>query len=190
MLGQLDREGTFSASYKRCTFNFSDCAKVETPLDPLTKIPTMAGFIDVEDVGRKLALQHNLLHPDNLNLSENQKAMLKWHWKLGHLGWGLLKEVGRRGILGKIGVIFTKYDPIKCYACQQGKQHRTSTEGHTSTRQNEGILSKDKLEPGDLVFLISMKVVCLQGTTLRERVGVHTTPSVEVPSFMMLLANI
>ncbi len=78
--------------------------------------------------------------------------MMKWHWKLGHVGWKLLKEVGRRGILGKVGEAFKEYDKIVCHSCQGGKQGRTSTEGQTVTRQKEGILSAEKLEPGDLVF--------------------------------------
>ena len=94
MLSQIDPQGEFIVSHKGCRFKFGDGTEVETPLDPMTKIPTMAGFTDVESTARQLACQHNLLHPDNQNLSKNQKTMLKWHWKLGHVGWKLLKEVG------------------------------------------------------------------------------------------------
>ena len=39
-----------------------------------------------------------------------------------------------------------------CQACQEGKQHRKTTGGHKTTKMNEGVLSKGKLELGDLVF--------------------------------------
>jgi hypothetical protein len=42
--------------------------------------------------------------------------------------------------------------PPKCASCQYGKQHRKPTAGSTTTKHNEGVLKKDKLDPGDLVF--------------------------------------
>ena len=42
----------------------------------------------------------------------------------------------------------------KCAACQYGKQERNTKEGSKQVKfeEREGILKKNKLEPGDLVF--------------------------------------
>jgi hypothetical protein len=92
----------------------------------------------------------------NQNLTNNQKNMLRWHWKLGHVGFQQLQWIGRQGWLGKVGELFgdTKVHPPKCASCQFGKQERTPRKGSTVKvdKQREGILSADKLNPGDLIF--------------------------------------
>ena len=64
----------------------------------------------------------------------------------------------KNGWLGKIGEKMegdrVQCSIIKCAACSFGKQGRTSKEGTTivKDKEREGILTKDKLDPGSLVF--------------------------------------
>ena len=39
----------------------------------------------------------------NQNLTNLQKTMLQWHWKLGHVGFQRLQWIGHQGWLGKPG---------------------------------------------------------------------------------------
>ena len=85
-----------------------------------------------------------------------QKQLLKSHEKLNHLGFQQLKWIGRKGWLSPLGnkIGHSSIDPPKCAACQFGKQARTPREGITIKRdkEKEGILKKNKLNPGDLIF--------------------------------------
>ena len=66
--------------------------------------------------------------------------------------------MGKHGWLGKIGEKMgsdrVQCSIIKCAACSFGKQGRTSKGGTTIVKDKgrEGILTKDKLDPGSLVF--------------------------------------
>ena len=90
----------------------------------------------------------------NQNLTNLQKALLQWHFRLGHMGFKWLQWLGRSGILGPAGERWGKSTvcPPKCAACQFGKQQRTPKAGQKTTRDERGATKKDKLAPGDLVF--------------------------------------
>ena len=62
--------------------------------------------------------------------------------------------IDHQGILGKGGERWgsTTIFPSKGECWQVGKQSRTPCQGHHHSRENEGILSKEKLTPGQLVF--------------------------------------
>ena len=67
-----------------------------------------------------------------------------------------MQWIGRQGWLGKVGERFgqTAVHPPKCGSCQFGKQERNPKAGSRREvdKQREGILSADKLNPGDLIF--------------------------------------
>ena len=52
----------------------------------------------------------------NQNLTETKKELLKWHFKLGHLGLKWLQWLARKGFLPEI---LAKYDTLslKCASC-------------------------------------------------------------------------
>ena len=66
-----------------------------------------------------------------------------------------MKWLGQTGLFGAIGVKMSKEGVKipKCAACQFGKQERTPKGGSTIKKSQEGILKRDKLRPGELVFL-------------------------------------
>ena len=86
----------------------------------------------------------------NQNLTNLQKTMLQWHWKLGHVGFQRLQWIGCQGWLGKPGERFgiSSVQPPKCGSCQFGKQERNPKAGSTNKvdKQREGILKADKLK--------------------------------------------
>ena len=159
---QADNDGKFIVKNRRCYIKTGSGEVIEANLNKETGLPTLMAFHNVEKTSIKLAKLHTILAPDNGNLTGLQKEMLKWHYKLGHVGFQNLQWIGREGILGAIGKQFgtTKCHPPKCEACQMGKQARKHAQGTTIKRKNEGILYKDKTKPGDLVF--SDQYVCSQ----------------------------
>ena len=151
---EIDQAAEVLARHEGCLIRMSNGQEVEAPLHPDTGLPVLMAFPDVKKTSKKIAIMHNLITPDNQNLTVLQKELLKWHYRLGHPGFQAVQWIGRSGVLGKLGERFgaQTVTPPKCEACQMGKQHRNSTEGATLKRKNEGVLSKEKLNPGDLVF--------------------------------------
>jgi hypothetical protein len=129
--------------------------KVSLHIEPSVRIPILRCYKDAMKTAESLATVC-VTDESNQNLTNNQKNMLRWHWKLGHVGFQQLQWIGRQGWLGKVGELFgdTKVHPPKCASCQFGKQERTPRKGSTVQvdKQREGILSADKLNPGDLIF--------------------------------------
>ena len=122
--------------------------------NPQTFLPVLPAFKSVELTGLNLALEGCVTSNDNENLSYLQKLLLQWHYKLGHLSFQHTQWIARRGLLGKLCSFIgsTTVLPPICASCQFGGQARTPKKGSTSSSSNKGILKKDKLYPGDLVF--------------------------------------
>eukprot|EP00978_Attheya_sp_CCMP212_P032620 scaffold128288_cov44-Attheya_sp.AAC.2 len=45
-------------------------------------------------------VQPTAVHSDNFNLSNSQKELLRWHTRLGHVGFKRLQYLLRTGVLG------------------------------------------------------------------------------------------
>lgn len=149
-----DDTGRFTVGSRGGHMSFGSGEIIVSPLHPVSGLPIMTGFTDAKSAAKKMAIMHNCIGADNVNLSNLQKMLLKWHCRLGHTGMQLVQWIGRSGILGKFGQEWgsTKVAPPKCEVCCMGKQQRTPLEGHKDTRINEGALVKDQLKPGDLLF--------------------------------------
>ena len=104
-------------------------------------------------------------HKNNFNLSEPHKELLRWHFRLGHIGMKTVQFILRTGALSssdKQKRLHTRasnipsHDLPKCGSCMFGKQTRKRVPGKVVSRvvkDREGILAADKLHPGQLVFL-------------------------------------
>ena len=70
----------------------------------------------------------------NKNLTNLQKTMLQWHWKLGHVGFKQLQWIGRQEWLGSHGKKFGKITvaPPKFASCKIGNQDQRPQQGKTS----------------------------------------------------------
>ena len=154
LLNQIDKEGKFVVSYSGCEFQFRDKSVVSVPIQRDTRCPVMFGFNEVDSAAKSLAKEHRLLSPENQNLSDKQKNLLKWHFELDHTGFAAIQQWGAAGFLGKIGEHFAtcSLSAIKCIACLQGKQSRTPIPNKTTKRIKVGNLYKNIEKPGELVY--------------------------------------
>ncbi len=141
-------------NHKECTFVTSDGLSVDVDFHKQNFLPVMNCFLNAIKVAENLALEGSVISVDNTNLTFLQKTLLKWHYKLGHLGFQHVQFLGRQSWLGSVGYKIgkTTVQPPKCAACQFGKQARTPKAGSKQTRQKASILSKEKLSPGELVY--------------------------------------
>ena len=99
----------------------------------------------------------SVLHSTNHNLSALQKVWLRWHIRLGHIGFSHVQKLGLGGFLDRLGLGLQRNKvcthPL-CAACQYGKQTRTPDGTTTTTKvpSKVGGLKKEMLKPGDLIF--------------------------------------
>ena len=148
-------DGQLIVQRQHCVLKLPDQGAVTIPYDPVTHLPVLQAFLNMNQEAQSLALMGCVTQESNQNLPFLSKVLLQWHFKLGHCGFSLVKWIGRTGIFGPMGVKMGK-DEVKipkCAACQFGKQERNA-KGRTTTKKDPGgVLKKDKLEPGDLVFV-------------------------------------
>jgi hypothetical protein len=97
---------------------------------------------------------------ENINISEPEKELLRWHYRLGHLDFKKIVFLFRSGILShvestrRLHASASKLTAFpKCAACQFGKQCRRTAPGTTTTavQDRAGVLKKDHLVPGQRV---------------------------------------
>jgi hypothetical protein len=96
----------------------------------------------------------------NFNLAEPEKEILKWHYRLGHIGMRRIQWLFRQNVLNtsertrRLQLAASKLScgPM-CTACQYAKQRRKTTPGSVkrTDKNNTGALKVDKMFPGDEV---------------------------------------
>jgi hypothetical protein len=101
----------------------------------------------------------NTVHKQNLNLTEAEKELLRWHYRLGHVGFKKVQFLLRYGVVSKTeesrrlqtAACRLTWFP-KCTACQYGKQHRRPIHGTTPSSvvkdRAHGAHKSDNLLPG------------------------------------------
>jgi transposase InsO family protein len=122
----------------------------------------------------------------NQNLTEPQKELLRWHFKIGHLSFQSVRLLLRRGILATSEAMKSlhrraaKADSPKCASCQYGKQRRTTKPGQTHSTDSKvpGAIVKEKLIPGQRIFVDHFKC----STPGRLTTGYGKTPTHEMYS--------
>ena len=91
----------------------------------------------------------------NQNLSPPQKELLKWHYKLGHLGLQRVQALIRTGALGShplVRAAGTCERPM-CSSCAYGKAKRRPTRSKTTKVVTTKALSKETMIPGEKVSM-------------------------------------
>ncbi|KAI2488974.1 hypothetical protein MHU86_25626 [Fragilaria crotonensis] len=99
-----------------------------------------------------------VVHETNHNLSEAEKELLRWHYRLGHIGFKKIQFLLRTGVLSQTEASRLLHSAAckltnlpKCAACQYGKQHRRPIPGSTPStiiRDRTNILKADNVIPG------------------------------------------
>ena len=143
-----------------------------------TNLPTTTAYLQKDTHGPVNAMCHNIstVHKNNLNLTDAQKELLRWHQRLGHLAFKKIQHLMRTGVLShtdgtrQLHTAASKIThPPKCAACLFGKQTIRSAPGTTSAavRDRAGILKAGNLLPGAEVsidhFISSVKGRLFQG---------------------------
>ena len=106
----------------------------------------------------------------NINLSESEKELLRWHYRLGHPGFKQVQSLMRTGVLAKsdgqkkLHQAASKLaHPPMCAACQFGKAKRRHSPGTKQVRVSDadGAIKKGDLFPGQCIsadhFICSTK---------------------------------
>ena len=118
----------------------------------------------LDNLAINFAAETTTTHARNYNLSEPQKELLRWHYRLGHVGIQTVKWILRTGALATTNAMkrlhkraanVPHHDTPKCAACQFGKQTRRSSPGKITTaiKDCKGVLSSKALQPGERVFV-------------------------------------
>jgi len=104
--------------------------------------------------------------PANYNLSEAEKELLRWHFRLGHISMRRIQFLMKTGVLAtseSLRRLQSKSASLttlpRCTACQFGKQRRTPAPGKLSTviKDKAGAIKKDNLLPGQEVSVDHFK---------------------------------
>ena len=159
-------------AYKNETITVDDCSLTLSGLpgeptrrsiiaynDPVTLLPTTTGYKynDIEIPSQKLANVVHTVHTDNKNLTEAEKELLRWHYRLGHLSFRKIQHLMKTGALSHTSSTRTLHTaaskistPPKCAACLFGKQVARSSPGKTTTvvKDRAGVLRDGNLLPG------------------------------------------
>ena len=140
--------------------------------NPTTSLPTTQAYQHNSTDIPAQALCHNVntVNSNNINLTESQKELLRWHQRLGHLAFKKIQHLMRTGVLSHtegtrhLHTAASKLTEVpKCAACLFGKQTvRTSPGSQTSiVRDRAGVLRAENLLPGSAVsvdhFISSVK---------------------------------
>ena len=96
---------------------------VRIEYDILTDLPILQCFNNAEKTAKSLTMTGCVTDELNQNITNLSKLLLQWHFKLGHIGFTVVKWIGRQGYLGKTGEKFAvaSVGIPKCAASLFGK---------------------------------------------------------------------
>ena len=149
-----DEQCHLHVTHNKSVLVLSNESHVSVYYDKMTHLPRLQAYSNALNSANALATVGCVTDETNQNLTVQQKTLLKWHFRLGHLGFNTVQWLGRHGVLGKFGEKMgaNRLHAPKCAACQYGKQGRTPIPTHHSDKDPPGSLTKNKLEPGQLIF--------------------------------------
>jgi len=130
-----------------------DLPTITCVLDERTNLPISVA----SSASRKPSAHVNMCVTEehNQNLSHAQKELLRWHFRLGHLGCKTIQMLLRSRVLGESNLkrAAGKCPVPKCASCQYGKQKRRATGAAVTApvREREGALKSEDLQPGQRV---------------------------------------
>ena len=133
-------------------------------INPENNLPTSEAhsFKDTPIAVEALNVAISTVNDSNINLSEPEKELLQWHYRLGHMNFRKIQFLMRTGILSKsdanrrLHIASCKVvTPPKCAACQYGKQHQRPVPGKTTSvvKDRAGALKNGDLLPGQQISM-------------------------------------
>ena len=162
-LSRPRRNGKFTISWSKAFLDLNNGASVNGKpandilpciVDHSSRMPLLTCFHDVDKVAQTMQINNGIVDVDSDNLTSTQRQLLRFHFKLGHLGFKYLKWVLSSGLFGPLGMKCADKDIPNppCQACLQGGQQRNPTAGNVHTQVNKGATKRDQLIPGQRVF--------------------------------------
>ena len=147
-------------------FPYNCCNNLPIMLPDWTDSHPHLDDVDVHGLVEQVDQVNQILDDQNLNLTKEEKELLLWHQRLGHVGFTWLQtlmrptkyESGAPPDPPTIPVKLkgaSKCTPPKCVACSLAKQHR-KTSGSSSTHhkpEREMAIRRNNLQPGECVSI-------------------------------------
>ena len=121
--------------------------------DEVTTLPIFRAYQNVVASAETVAANLSVMDAVNQNLTPGQKDLLKWHQRLGHLGFQWIQWLARQGHLGKSGITMAACDAPLCAACQLGRAKKRPT-GSKHELKHPGAgdkMNTDILFPGQAI---------------------------------------
>ena len=176
---QENQGGCCTLDHSQLTFTTAKGNILRFPYHPMSNLPLMYPDQSIGTAG--LTAHHvlnlssdpklkdrinSLLLEENYNLTQDQKELLLWHYRLCHAGLGWIQDLmkHRKDIVGgdaEEPVILTKGKKTrscphpKCAACQLSKQYRKTPDSSTvhANPDREMAIRRGDLQPGDCVSM-------------------------------------
>jgi hypothetical protein len=92
-----------SVKARKSVMTLANKAQVSVFYDNSTHLPRLHAYKSALHSANMLAMQGCVTDEMNQNLTPQQKILLKWHFRLGHLGFAAVQWLGRSGMLGPFG---------------------------------------------------------------------------------------
>ena len=149
---------------------------ISVPFCPKSSLPIISTQTKIDDIlptvnnatenslknkpMKKLPKSVSVTEGVNHNLSEPEKELLRWHYRLGHIGIKRVQWLFRQGILAKSEKQRRLHESASklssgplCTACQYAKQRRKTSPGyHKKTTPNKiSAIKVDNLFPGQRI---------------------------------------
>ena len=150
-----EAEGELVVKSAKSVLKWANGKTLSIHYDDRTHLPQVRAYKNAVASASELALKGNVDDETNQNLTNAQKTLLRWHFRLGHIGFAAVQWLGRQGFLGVHGekMAAANLQAPKCAACQFGKQGKTPTPSKHGNNDAPGGLLKEKLVPGQLIFM-------------------------------------
>ena len=139
-------------------------SSIEAYIDSNNNLPTSL-LIDpsaIETSNKAMNACVTVVSEANQNLSEAEKELLRWHYRLAHLDYNKIKFLFRTGVLARgeasrslqTAAAKLKSNP-KCAACQFGKQCQLSVPTTTQSKvaDSVGAIARDVIRPGQQICI-------------------------------------
>ena len=132
---------------------------IKVHINPSDNLPTSLVFDDVSNPRANMSIINEVSN-HNINLQLPEKELLRWHCKLGHMGFNKIKYIMKSGGLTKNSHLRNVHMKIsktndcpKCAACLYGNQVRRSDPGkiHSQDVNKQNVLKKEDLLPGQTI---------------------------------------
>jgi GAG-pre-integrase domain len=149
---------TATVTARHFRVKWPDSTSLSIPFRGSNNLPVSAAFNKAAVAQRVADIHLCVTDASNQNLSEPQKELLRWHFRLDHINFDSIQLLLRSGALATSKGAKLKHKAAgscphpKCASCMYGKQKRSRTPGSVSQKdKSDGNLKKDDLFPGQRV---------------------------------------